>query len=1001
MRTNNHCRTVGLILATLIPLATTAPADEPTAPTIVAEAEEFAPAGAGWQKGTWGQNYFAATFANSFLSRKAFLSASQQCAVAVATREVNVPQAAEYLVLARYESAYRFETQFRIVVEQNGQVKLDRLFGARKNPKIWAFRQGLQTEVAWSWGAVENIVWEGHDARVSLQAGPATIKLIAGPQPEPAARRNVDLVMLTSDLEQVRTRIEKENYLPLDGMLTQQGDLFLRLHNRGPEPIKLTVPNGTEHSPYWVHIRDWKPRLIEAAAGAASDWVEAGSLLDTLSDGQWELTASGSDTRRYAVEVGVPNGASIRSLRTFEATGPKLRLAYDADTRYSERIRLQREVLRDLVDYVKQQPVRGRSPRLTPIYGYTFDARPEDREWEAARSEFLRLFPLASSGLEQPGTAEQPRGYMDVRSYDEERLRIYLEELKSQGVADKIGVVSLGDEIGLPRPAAADHDGFRQWLMRHGVKPNELVPAAGGDWTGIEYSADPKLAASNPRLYYFARRYEHDFGIQAIKQRTDLLRRYLPNAGIGANFSPHHGHMYLGEVHKWIDIFRQDGMTMPWSEDYIWQVPLGTQQMNFINLDLFRAGIVNKPAAKIHYYVMTHTPGQTTDNWRRQFYGDLAHGMQIVNLFEFRPVQAAYTENHTSDPAMYVAVRRALYELGLFEDIVQAGRVRPGIAAMLFGETGDIWDDNAGSFGAAKRSLYIAARHCQLPLDIVTEEDTASGRLDHYRLLYLTDRHMSRKSAEAIAAWVARGGRLFATAGAGLFDEFDQPNEPLRTLLGIEPAAIEAPDESRVTMIKQDLPFVQPIDHVLPATSDDRTPIPIFGARTRLTANDSDVLASFTDGSPAAVRRTIGKGEVVYCGFLPGLSYFHPAIPRRPVDRGATAESMAHLLPTGFDQRTKQLVASVAEDIVRPVQCSESLVETTVLESPVGVAVPLVNWTGRAVANLTVDVRIDLPSGKPTLASGHPVRETAVEGGRRFQLDLDVADVLIFRPATP
>ena len=27
--------------------------------------------------------------------------------------------------------------------------------------------------------------------------------------------------------------------------------------------------------------------------------------------------------------------------------------------------------------------------------------------------------------------------------------------------------------------------------------------------------------------------------------------------------------------------------------------------------------------------------------------------MQVVNLFEFRPVQAAYTENHCSNPETY------------------------------------------------------------------------------------------------------------------------------------------------------------------------------------------------------------------------------------------------------------------------------------------------------------------------------------------------------------
>src|SRR5438270_642277 len=83
-------------------------------------------------------------------------------------------------------------------------------------------------------------------------AGPAKLVLIADRQPGPnVARRNVDLVMLTSDRKQVEERIAKENYLPLDGMLTQSGDLLLRVHNAtdGNE-LTLHVGTGKEHSPY-------------------------------------------------------------------------------------------------------------------------------------------------------------------------------------------------------------------------------------------------------------------------------------------------------------------------------------------------------------------------------------------------------------------------------------------------------------------------------------------------------------------------------------------------------------------------------------------------------------------------------------------------------------------------------------------------------------------------------------------------------------------------------
>ncbi|MBV9124011.1 MAG: hypothetical protein JO112_11685, partial [Planctomycetes bacterium] len=182
--------------------------------TVIAEAEEFQVRSPGWQARPWGTNYYAATFANTFLSRKGYLGAPEQCDPSVATLDVQVPTAGRYLALVRYEACYRFETQFRLKIEQAGQVKLDRLYGARDHLRIWAFREKLKKEVAWPWGADENLVWEGHDAVVDLQPGVARLTLTAGRQPAEAARRNVDVVLLTREQAQVRERIEKENYLP-------------------------------------------------------------------------------------------------------------------------------------------------------------------------------------------------------------------------------------------------------------------------------------------------------------------------------------------------------------------------------------------------------------------------------------------------------------------------------------------------------------------------------------------------------------------------------------------------------------------------------------------------------------------------------------------------------------------------------------------------------------------------------------------------------------------
>lgn len=960
--------------------------------TVIAEAEELQVQSPGWQARPFGTNYHAATFANSFLSRQAYLGAPEQCTKTAATIDVTVPKAGRYLALVRYEACYRFETQFRLQVEQNGKPKLDRLYGARDNMKIWAFHQKLKKEVAWSWGASETIVWEGHDAFVELDAGKARLTLIADKQPEPAARRNVDLIMLTSDEAQVKLRIDKEGYLPLDGMLTQAGDVHLKVHNhKDSAALSLNVPKGTEHSPYWVHMRNWKPKQIEAAPGQSTDWVEVGSLLDSLSDGQWTLTAKGKGNLLFDLEVGLRGAdGKIETIRRLEKQTGDVALAYYGNTRYSRRIHPADQVLYDLVDYLKKQPVRGVAPQRTLIYGHSFDPKPADAKYTATASEFVRLIGATALSKEQtdgPGV----RGYIDVRGVPTKDLEAYCQKLKAAGQAERIAVVSLGDEIGLAVPPAADHAGFRTWLKTQPVKAADLDPAAGGDIDQLLYSPKPEAAQSKPGLFYYSKLYSYRYGIRQLKERTDILRKYLPNAGIGANFSPHGQPMYLGSTHHWITLFREDGMTMPWGEDYIFQVPVGSPQVNFIMVDMFRAAIRGKPERKIHYYVMAHAPNNTANAWRRQFYGDIAHGVKVFNLFEFRPRQAAYTENHVNDPAMYQEVRKGLHELGQFEDIVQDGQVRAGTAALWFSEAADVWNDNRAPFDAHKRSLYLAIRHMQVPLDMVVEGDD----LKPYKAMYLADQHVSRAASKAIAEWVKQGGILMATAGAGMFDEFNQPNQVLRELLGIKQTELtEAKDV--IHFEKQDLPFAEPISTVM---FDKGKKAPVFGARSRFTASkDALVLTTFDDGTPAVAIKRADKGAAMYCGFLPAFSYLQPALPRRPVDRGATDDAFMHFLPKpSFNGVAGVLRAPIDVIKIMPAECSEPLVELTVIEAKSGTLIPLVNWTGKPIQGLTVTVSIPTPTNKVELASGKPVQVKREAGKQVFTLDLEVADALVLR----
>ena len=142
--------------------------------------------------------------------------------------------------------------------------------------------------------------------------------------------------------------------------------------------------------------------------------------------------------------------------------------------------------------------------------------------------------------------------------------------------------------------------------------------------------------------------------------------------------------------------------------------------------------------------------------------------------------------------------------------------------------------------------------------------------------------------------------------------------------------------------------------------------------------------------------KSSGTGQAVYCAFLPGLTYFKPALPKWPVDRSSRDDSLCHLVPNNFDAEASALIGSVAP-AQRPVICSNPLIETTVIEARAGTVITLNNWSGKPAPDLRVTVKMPLRFREATLASGKRVRLSQQKDATLFGLDLDVADALVLR----
>ena len=240
---------------TLDPIATVWP--------VILEAENFtvAPPGA-WNVTTWGRDhYYGATFSNTFVSRKALLHATAD-SVGTASGTAAIPTAGTWYVAVRYEAPYRFGAEFTLTVKQGAAVKLTKLYGKRTSPKIWAFGWSAKNhdiggctldptpECHWTWGATENWVWEYYATTLAVGATTFAISVVnstsvAG---DPRGDRNIDAILLTQNLTDIKMRELSEQQLALDGLFTQHDEVFVKVVNKNTTAaMRVTIPFTAYH----------------------------------------------------------------------------------------------------------------------------------------------------------------------------------------------------------------------------------------------------------------------------------------------------------------------------------------------------------------------------------------------------------------------------------------------------------------------------------------------------------------------------------------------------------------------------------------------------------------------------------------------------------------------------------------------------------------------------------------------------------------------------------
>jgi len=530
---------------------------------------------------------------------------------------------------------------------------------------------------------------------------------------------------------------------------------------------------------------------------------------------------------------------------------------------------------------------------------------------------------------------------------------------------------NLGDEIGLhlTMPVAEQNARFRAYLQGKGIDPLQVMSAEHAEqakglptaeqWTLVTLA--PPLP-DRPVQYYEQADFRFQLWYEELAAQTRALEAKHPGQRVivGANYSPHMN--VWPDVRQWVGPFKANAMTMSWTEDWWWQLPENSPQVYGFLLDALRlAGSYH--GAPMQYYIMPFK-GQSNDNLRRMHGLAYAHGAKIINHF-ITQNQAMITWDYvdqSESPRTYQALSDVIRETGAVEGRLYSALPQKAKVAILLSRAADTWDTEdlggAGHFYGAKynvnnderKALWMALRHAQYPVDLITDEDVAEGKLTDYAVLYVVGAEMLAGAVKPLAEWVRNGGILCATGGGGLLDEYHRDNTLLYQVYGLKGHTLDR--KVRGIRPRRDLPAMEPLDTVvpkaaLPGMALEAAEFPALCYRDALLpAEGALVLAAYkTDGSPAAVGHRYGRGAAIYSGALLGLAYLAPAMP-----------PSSAVLPTDFPATLRAMIAmpAVQAGVVKPVETDHPLVEAQYLTGPNGALVVLTNWTDAPIDTLTL-----------------------------------------------
>jgi hypothetical protein len=327
----------------------------------------------------------------------------------------------------------------------------------------------------------------------------------------------------------------------------------------------------------------------------------------------------------------------------------------------------------------------------------------------------------------------------------------------------------------------------------------------------------------------------------------------------------------------------------------------------------------------------------------------ISRGAKVIEWYTYGP-DYAKGDSFSQSPELLERVAKAARFLGANEEyLYDAKPAVPARVAFCSPRSSEIWgkatDLGVTAFEDAKW-VYIALRHANVPVDVLSEQQLADGTLQKYSVLYVVGPNLRKDAGEAVLKWVQAGGRLWTDA-LGL--SRDESGEPAHfELTGIKGKrdyeSWGKVEPYKATQLK---PFAHTRAPLSLKLGGDVIPLAVGRDKSLNDAEHSDTPSGSSSRywdrdvkvpGVDSLERKVGNGHVTIRGYWAGLTY------------SSRVRQDGFDMSKDFDDNLGAQITSIeghVNPIVIPVQTSLPTVEAVALKKNDRRSIALMNWAYR------------------------------------------------------